>query len=163
MSIRIKNNHLYFRKSITVDGKRHYLERREPSFDYTPKQELVDISKEQVEAIFKRFQEPHTAFIPLHLVYHYGIEPVDVYEASRGQEWPFKLLPETVRIFARHEDRILQLSRAYGYSPSDKLVVNLRTGKPISHYQTDYVSKVIRRDINPSWNWSRWKSQKFHA
>lgn len=35
----------------------------------SPKPPVTDISKEQVEAIFKRFQEPHTAFIPLHLVY----------------------------------------------------------------------------------------------
>ena len=162
MSIRIRNNHLYFRKSITVNGKKHYLERRDPEFEYKPKPEQIDISKDQIEAIFKRFQEPHTAFIPLHLVYHYGIEPEAVYEAPRGQEWPFKLLPETVRIFRRNEQRIEQLSRVYGYLPSDKLVINLRTGKPISHYQMGYVSKVIRRDINPSWSWERWKSQKFH-
>lgn len=161
-SFRFRSGHLYFRKSITVNGKKHYLERKNPEFEYKPKPEQIDISKDQIEAIFKRFREPHTAFIPLHLVYYYGIDPKDVYEASRGQEWPFKLLPETKRIFRRNEERIEQLSRIYGYLPSDKLVINLRTGKPISHYQMGYVSKVIRRDINPSWSWGRWKSQKFH-
>lgn len=128
-----------------------------------PKPPVTDISNEQVEAIFERFREPHTAFIPLHLVYYYGIDKEAVYEASRGQEWPFKLLPETARILQRHEDRIKQLMTVYHYIPSDKLVINLRTGQPISHYQTDYISKVIRRDINPSWSWERWRTQKIHS
>ena len=124
---------------------------------------ITEITKEQVEAIFKRFPEPHTAFIPLHMVYFYGVDPKAVYELRRGQECAFKLLPETVRILQRQEDRIKNLSRVYGYIPSDKLVINLKTGQPVSHYQTDYISKVIRRDINPSWSWERWRSQKSHA
>ena len=121
---------------------------------------ITEITKEQVEAIFKRFPEPHTAFIPLHMVYFYSMDPKTVYELCRGHIEDIIFLPETVRILQRQEDRIQNLSRVYGYIPSDKLVINLRTGQPVSHYQTDYISKVIRRDINPSWSWERWRSQK---
>ena len=128
-----------------------------------PKPQVTEITKEQVEAIFKRFQEPHTAFIPLHLVYYYGMDPKSVYELRRGFYGDIIFLPETRRILQRHESRIMQLMSAYNYIPSDKLVINLRTGKPISHYQTDYISQVIRKEINPSWSWKRWESQKNHA
>lgn len=131
--------------------------------NHAPKPPVTDISKEQVEAIFKRFQEPHTAFIPLHMVYFYGMDPKAVYELRRGHIEEIIFLPETLRILQRQDDRIQRLSRVYGYCPSDKLVVNLRTGQPISHYQTDYISKVIRRDINPSWSWERWRTQKLHG
>lgn len=124
---------------------------------------ITEITKEQVELIFQRFPEPHTAFIPLHMVYFYGMDPKAVYELCRGHMEGIIFLPETIRILQRQEDRIKKLSTAYGYIPSDKLVVNLRTGRPVSHYQTDYISKVIRRDINPSWSWERWKSQKLHT
>lgn len=165
-SFRIRNNHLYFRKTITDEfGKRHWLERKIPPVEIS---KIIPITDAQVSQIFSRFAEPSTAFISLHMVYHYGIDPEVLYsttysEIDTGYLGCIELSAETIKILKRYQKRTLQLMSVYNYIPSDNLIINPRTGKPITKYQLGYISRVIRRDINSTWSWKRWKSQKIHA
>ena len=139
--MRERNGKLYFRKTITDElGNRHWLERRDPF----PEEVIPD---EAIEAIFKRFPEPHTAFLPLYLVRTYHMDPEAVYEARIG-------LYASDKAIQRQVNRITQCSIIFGYT-TEHLIVNLKTGKPISSYQRHYISRVIRKEIYPEFTWKK--------
>lgn len=137
--MRERNGKLYFRKTVTdTNGKRHWLERRDPF-------PIESIPEDIVEAIFKRFPEPHTAFLPLYLVRTYHVDQKAVYGARIG-------LYAGDKAVQRQVNRITQCSIIFGYT-TEYLIVNLRTGKPISSLQRHYISRVIRKEIYPEFTW----------
>lgn len=156
MSVRIRNEKLYFRKTVTDEnGSRHWLER---SYPFPEKPVLFLCS----EAVFNRFPEPSTAFLPLYLTYYLSITPEAVYEAKRGDYDGIK--GNVDKALARHYRRVQQARMLYLHEEfSDYLVIDLRTGKRISHYQKNYISRVLKRDVDSNWSWKNWCSQKFHA
>lgn len=111
------------------------------------------------EKIFNRFPEGHTAHIPLHLIYYYHVRTSDAYDIcfddvdlTRGYWKTLKLMPETVKLLKRQKNRILTSATTIpGYEVTGLFVVDPLTGKPISSYQLGYISKVIRREIDPNW------------
>ena len=118
--------------------------------------------------IFERFPETSTAHIPLHLIYYYGVSVEEAYYVStkdldlkNGYWKDRKLSQDTVKLLKRQINRINSLSIIFRYS-TDKLVINLQTGKQISPYQIDYITKVIRREIDPLWS-IKWFSQKIQT
>lgn len=165
MGTRIRNGYLYFRKTVRdEDGRKHYLERKINDFSTIRKISNEPITNEQVEAIFKRFPEPNTAHIPLHMMYFCGMDKDAVYELTEASTGLLYLSDDTKKLLQRQINRISVCSLLYGYS-TDYLVINLQTGERISPYQMDYITKVIRREINPTWNWKRWMglSQKLQS
>ena len=144
VSTRIRNNKLYFRKTVNENGSRHWLERSHPfSHERVP---FLDS-----EAVFNRFPEPSTAFIP----------PEAVYEAKIGD---YEGIKDNVdKALERHYRRVQQARILYLHKEfSDYIVIDLRTGKRISHYQKNYISRVLKRDVDKNWSWKNWCSQKFH-
>lgn len=137
---RIKNGRLYYRKTVTKNGERYWLEQKEPF----PDEVLPDIC---VEAVFNRFPEPHTAFLPLYLIHNYPIEPKAAYELKIGSYRHDKAVQRQV-------DRIFRCGVIFGYT-TDYLIVDLKTGRPISSYQLAYISRVIRKEIEPDFKWRK--------
>lgn len=152
MSTRIRNGRLYFRKTITdEDGNRHWLERSESFDDRLP--------IETVEMVFRRFQEPHTAFLPLYLSYNLSVDPKAVYEARMGDYEGVDI--DVDRVLRRHKNRIIQSRMIFLYDEiTDYLMIDLTTGKRISHHQIYYISRVIRKEIDGTWSWRRWRRAK---
>lgn len=118
--------------------------------------------------IFSRFPETSTAHIPLHLIYYYGVSIEEAYyismndlDLANGYWKDIKLNIDTVKLLKRQISRIVAAQIIFHYS-TDKLVINLQTGKQISPYQVDYITKVIRREIDPLWSIKRF-SQKIQA
>ena len=152
MSTRIRNGKLYFRKTVTDEtGKRHWLEHREPFKD--------SLSESTVVMVFKRFSEPHTAFLPLYLVYSLSVDPKVVYEAKMGDFEGLSI--DADRVLRRHKNRITQSRLLFLHTEiSDYLMVDYRTGKRISYHQMYYISRAIRREIDPEWSWRKWRFAK---
>lgn len=164
MSIRIRNGKTYYRYTVwDKEAKKYrYLERSRPlevsnsRFVKVPKQLTVN----EVGRVFLRFPEPSSAAIVLHLLYFYDIRPVDIYELKISQVDFRKntlngmtLRPDTVRLLRRHVDRIRSISDGY-------LIVNLQTGKKLSHHQLGYIVKIIRKEVTPEFSLKNFKSHK---
>lgn len=164
MSVRVRNGKTYYRYTIwDKEAKKYrYLERRRPpegsnrAFVKVPNQ----LTAKEVGKVFSRFREPSSAAVVLHLLYFYGIKPVDIYKLKISQVdfrkntlADIPLRSDTVRLLRRHIDRIRTISDGY-------LIVDLRTGKKLSHYQLGYIVKVIRKEINPDFSLKSFKSHK---
>lgn len=108
--------------------------------------------------IFSRFPESSTAHIPLHMLYFYGIPPEESYyistkdlDLNNGYWKDIKLKEETIKLFKRQINRISYSQIIFHYS-TDKLVINLQTGKQISWNQIYYIQRVVRKEIDPNWS-----------
>lgn len=157
MSIRVRNGKTYYRYTVwDKEAKKYrYLERKAPIAKITHQ-----LTTNEIARIFLRFPEPSSAAIVLHLLYFYDIRPVDIYELKISQVDFRKntlngmtLRPDTVRLLRRHVDRIRSISDGY-------LIVNLQTGKKLSHHQLGYITKVIKKEISPDFSIRYFKSHK---
>lgn len=152
MSIRIRNGHKYYRYTVWDKElkKYRYLERKEPLKDYQKRQRIdyYNLSDEQLETLFTRFREPSSAFIPLHFIYIYKMDPIKVYDLTFAKCKELDLANETKRILLRQQQRISDARRLYNHEEfNDYICVNLKTGKKLSYYQQDYVKKWIRKSL----------------
>lgn len=151
MSERIRNGHKYYRYTVwdKTLKKYRYLERKEPLKDYCKCSRInyKKLTDEQLEALFEHFKEPSTAFIPLHFIYIYNMDPKEVYDLTFTDCKNMELTSETKRILLRQQQRISDFARIYNHEEfNDYICVNLKTGKKLSHYQFDYVKKWIRKE-----------------
>ena len=154
MSIRFRNGHKYYRYTIW-DKEKHkyrYIERKCPLKDFrtSVRYNYRNLQKREIEAIFEHFREPSSAFIPLHFIYIYNVDPKKVYDLTFEDCNKMKLSIETKHILQRQRQRISDARRLYGYLEfNDFVCVNLKTGKKLSHYQYDYIKKWIRKKFIP--------------
>ncbi len=152
MSERIRNGHKYYRYTVWDKEKKQYkyLERKNPIENFFKKEKInyLKLSEKDLEKVFIRFKEPSTAFIPLHFIYIYHMDPVKVYDLTFGDCKYMELTNETKRILLRQQQRISDFARIYNYNEfNDYICINLKTGKKLSHYQFDYVKKWIRKSL----------------
>ncbi len=151
MSERIRNGHKYYRYTVWDKEKKKYkyLERKNPIENFSKKEKInyLKLSEKDLEKVFTRFKEPSTAFIPLHFIYIYHIDPIKVYDLTFTDCKNMDLTNETKRILLRQQQRISDFARIYNYEEfNDYICVNLKTGKKLSHYQYDYVKKWIHKE-----------------
>lgn len=154
MSERVRNGHKYYRYTVWDKSlkKYRYLERKEPLKDFykRPRINYYKLTDGQLEALFEHFSEGSTAFIPLHFIYIYKLDPIKVYNLTFTDCNTMNLTNETRRILLRHKQRISDFARIYNYDEfNDYICINFKTGKKLSHYQYDYVKKWIRRKFLP--------------
>lgn len=153
MQIRIRNGNKYYRYTIWDKRlkKYRYLERKEPlkDFSYTKRCDYRKLSKAQITAIFEHFREGTNAFIPLHFIYIYGIDPKAVYDLTFSDCEKMDLTGDTKRILLRHKERIDAARRLYNHDEYNNYIcVNLKTGKKLSNYHFDYIKKWIRKNFS---------------
>lgn len=125
---------------------------------------------ELARKLFERFPEGNTAHIPLHLIYYYNVSPEEAYDINvddidfdKGYWNGIKLTEETIKLLKRQQNRILMWAQTMpGFRLSHYLVVDPMTGKQVSPHQYHYISKVIRREIDPDFTAYHF-SQKLHT
>lgn len=150
MSERIRNGHKYYRYTIwnKENKKYRYLERKIPIENYRKKEymDLYKLQEDDINWLLNRFKEPSSAFIPLHFIFSYHIEPIKVYELTFKDCKSMELSDETKRIINRQRNRIQEARLIFNHEDfNDYLCINLKTGNKLSHYQLDYIKKVYRK------------------
>lgn len=165
-SIRYRNGRYYWRRVVRgSDGKRHWQERggfasfsealaAAPKKVYPPFQ----LTDHLVQIIFERFPEKHPAHIPLKLMYYTGCTLEEAYDIRiddvdfDNETWlGYDLGCELTDLLRKQLNRILDSRLIYLYPDRPEYFnIYLQTGKKIDKHQIYYVTKVIRREINPN-------------
>ena len=182
-SVRCKKGIYYYRATIRDEfGKRHWIEHggfktykealEAGNFAYPlkPKPDKLIVTKELEEKIFTRFPEGSTAHIPLVLIYYMRLSPEEIYSLTvddisfrenyiQIQNKRLSLVPEVKRALLSHFDKIDKLIFSFHYEITDHmpLVMNYMTGKGINPAQINYITKIIRRDIDENFKWQSFR------
>lgn len=184
-SVRFRNGRYYYRATIKDhNGKRHWVEhggfatykeaKEAGEFAY-PGKKYIQTTDHLADLIFERFAEKSTAFIPLNLLYYTDCTVRDAYymkiddlDLEKG-EWKLKdktikLNKKLIKLLKKQIHNITSSRLIYLYS-AKPIYVNcyLNTGKRVDHHQIYYVTKVIRRELNPMWSIKGFKSQTQHT
>ena len=156
MSVRYKNGNRYYRYTIwdKKEKKRRYLERALPirSLEIKKDNRLNDLiyypSQDEIDAIFTRFKEPSSAYIPLYFIFYCHVDYLRVYDITFTEAFKMSLSDDAIRLLKRQKQRISDARRLYNHLEfNDYVIVDLKTGKKLSNKQIYYVCKVIRKDI----------------
>lgn len=173
-SVRCRNGRYYYRVTVRdQNGKRHWIEHGGFS-SYNAAKEAGDFAYPGIpyikttehlrDLIFERFSEKSTAYIPLLLLYYTGCSIKEAYNMKIDDvdletgEWrlkdkTYKLSKDLTRIIGKHINKIFDSRIIYLYTDSPVYVnCYLTTGKKVNHRQIYYVSKVIRKELNPMWD-----------
>lgn len=172
-SVRERNGRFYFRVTIRQNGKYKYIERGSFAtyeeaylqgnklYPAKRRKKNLTVTDHLADLIFKKYPEGSEQFLPLFLIYYLGASVEEAYSISeeeinfKERRWlSYKLDDESLRILKRHIKKLeaLQIPLRYKVYEKRYLVVRIKTGKRISPYQMDYITKCIRREINPEWN-----------
>lgn len=180
MSIRYRYGQYYIRKVVKdEDGVRHWLERgpyrteeaakrasRHISILYRPKADPI-LTDLVVSRIFDRFKNTPYYHILL-LGYNYGVPLKAAYEVA-GDDLEGSMIKISGKIIeldleasrALHErvSKLLTIQLAMKHKIYDKLylAVSDKTGKRLSLYSMNYVTKVIRMEICPNWTYEKFR------
>lgn len=176
-SVRLRNGRYYYRATVKgFDNKYHYIEHggfntydeayEAGNFAYPRKRypKHFTCTRHLADLVFERFPEKHPAHLPLKLIYLYELSPREVYSlkisdvdfSSKTLRVGSKVIALTqgsLNLLSRHIDRVLNIRINLLLEPNEYLNVYLTNGKPIKVHQMDYVTKVLRSELNPGWNW----------
>lgn len=183
-SVRFRNDKYYYRATIRdQNGTQHWIEHGSfdtyeealsaGNFAYPRKRKnrTLSCTSHVVDLVFERFPKNHPAYIPLKFIYYYDLTPKEVYNIKIRDidlsnsifivdEKEYVLSEEMITIVSNHIDKILKNRMTFLCDNSGYLNVYFPSGKRVLYYQMDYVTKVLRREVNPNWNWRdfRYKS-----
>lgn len=176
-SVRCKNGRYYYRVSKKIGDKWMSIERGSfatydeafiagcKAFPSQRRKKLIHINNHIEEIIFAKYPEETEAFLPLFLIRRCHVTPKEVYnlceedlDLTIGTWNDIFLDDETIRILRRHLDKINSIHLSLQHINYDKnyLIVHFKNGKKISPNQIKYITKCIRKEINPEWNWKDW-------